>query len=96
MQPDGHQFFKDTDGAMLRVVGVHEFGGRRWTTYARIAHGGYGSVVTVHSSGGEPYAMASAEELREFFSARHHEERGREPDWEDHLAVIERSRRSQS
>ncbi len=41
-------------------------------------------------------AMASAEELREFFAARHHEEHGREPDWEDHLAVIDRSRRSQS
>lgn len=41
-------------------------------------------------------AMASVEELRDFFSARQNEERGREPDWEDHLAVIDRSRRSQS
>ncbi len=40
--------------------------------------------------------MASAEELRDFFAARQTEERGREPDWEDHLAVIDRSRRNQS
>jgi uncharacterized protein (DUF1778 family) len=38
-------------------------------------------------------AMASTEELRELFSARQDEELGREPDWEDHLAVIDRSRR---
>ncbi|MBW3563938.1 MAG: antitoxin [Acidobacteria bacterium] len=39
---------------------------------------------------------ASTEELAEFFSAREDEEHGPEPDWEDHLAVIDRSRRGHS
>ncbi len=40
--------------------------------------------------------IASTEELREFFSNRQNEERGREPDWEDHLAAIDHSRRDGS
>ena len=37
--------------------------------------------------------MDTVEELRTFFSACDRREEGREPDWQDHLAVIEASRR---
>lgn len=37
-------------------------------------------------------ALASGDELKEFFAERQDRERGREPDWEDHLEVIGRSR----
>ena len=36
--------------------------------------------------------LGSREELRAFFDACDRRERGREPDWEDHLRVIGRSR----
>jgi hypothetical protein len=36
----------------------------------------------------------SLEELKAFFAASDAREQGREPDWEDHLKVIEASMRS--
>ena len=38
--------------------------------------------------------IGTAEELGAFFDACDARERGREPDWEEHRRVIERSRRS--
>jgi hypothetical protein len=38
--------------------------------------------------------MDTAEDLRVFFSACDRREEGREPDWHEHLAVIEASKRS--
>ena len=38
--------------------------------------------------------MDTIVELRAFFSACDRREEGREPDWQDHLAVIEASKRS--
>ena len=39
------------------------------------------------------HRLSSRAELRAFFSACDRRERGREPDWDEHLQVIERSRR---
>lgn len=41
-----------------------------------------------------PDALRSVEDLRGFFAERVASEHGREPDWEEHREVIERSRRS--
>jgi hypothetical protein len=38
--------------------------------------------------------LTSAAELRKFFKASDLREKGREPDWEEHLKVIEESRKS--
>lgn len=38
--------------------------------------------------------FGSAEDLQAFFERCDQREKGREPDWEEHLEVIERSRRS--
>ena len=38
--------------------------------------------------------LDSAEKLRDFFTSLPEADHGREPDWEEHLAVIERSRSS--
>lgn len=38
-------------------------------------------------------ALATREDLREFFARCDQRERGREPDWDEHLKTIERSRR---
>lgn len=42
----------------------------------------------------ERKGIRSAEELQAFFRACDAREQGQEPDWEQHLEVIERSRRS--
>jgi hypothetical protein len=39
-----------------------------------------------------PSAITTEAELRAFFEACDQREQGREPDWEEHLAVMERSR----
>lgn len=38
--------------------------------------------------------LSTLRELREFFRAVDAREKGREPDWDEHLAVIDRSRTS--
>jgi len=40
--------------------------------------------------------MDTVEDLRAFFASCDHREKGREPDWDEHLAVIEGSKRSEA
>jgi hypothetical protein len=44
----------------------------------------------------EPRRFRTAADLRAFFKACDARERGREPDWEEHLATMQRSRRTRS
>lgn len=48
------------------------------------------------SAGASEQRIRSKEALRDFFAECDQRERGREPDWEEHREVIDRSKRSGS